>query len=147
MQPFLVVALTACGVTTLSAIFSRIAGKQKEMDRWSGEIKHCSDLSSDAEKIGRKDIYTAFQKQGNEALHKYFSALYCEAAIELFPHILAMGIFQRIYTRDVLQFGFSLWPFGTGLGAIGWYIISALIFHFAVLKKLKKRLPILGAAK
>lgn len=147
MQPFIIVVLAACGVTTLSTILSRIAGKQKEMDRWSEEIKHCSDLSSDAEKVGRQDIYTAFQKQGNEALHKYFAALYCEAVIELFPHILTLGIFQRIYSQDVLTFGFSLWPFGTGLGAIGLYIISALLFYFGILKRLKKRLPVLGAAK
>lgn len=147
MEPLLVITLTACGVTVLSTFLSRVIGKEKEMNKWSEEIKRCSELSSDAEKLGQKEIYAAFQKRGNEALHKYYAALYCEAVTELFPHVLALGIFQRIYTKDVVQFGFNLWPFGEGLGATGWYIISALVFYFAVLKKLKRRLPVLKTAK
>jgi|GEM_PF-3037887 hypothetical protein len=146
MEPSIVVLLTACVVTTFSAIISKLVGKEKEMDKWSEEIKRCSELSTDAEKAGRKDIYGAFQKKGNEALHKYFSALYQEAVVELSPHILALGVLQRIYTEDVLRFGISIWPFGPGIGFFGVYLISALAFHFAVLKKLKKRLPILGVA-
>ncbi len=147
MEPIIVVMLTACVITTLSAILSKSVGKEKEMNKWSGEIKRCSDLSSDAEKVGRRDIYTAFQKQGNEALHKYFAALYCEAVIEIFPHVLALGVLQKLYTQDVLHFGFSIWLFGPGIGFFGVYFVSALVFHFAVLKKLKKKLPILGTAK
>ncbi|MTI83777.1 MAG: hypothetical protein FH756_07695 [Firmicutes bacterium] len=147
MEPAFVVLLTACGVTTLSAILSKRLGKEKEMDKWSGEMKRCSDLSTDAEEAGRKDIYSAFQKKGNEAMHKYFAALYLEAVVELSPHVLVLGVLQRYYTQDVLHFGFSFWPFGSGIGFFGVYLVSALVFHFAVLKKLKKKLPIFGTAK
>lgn len=143
MQPLLVVTLTAFGVTVISAVLSKIIGKEREMEKWSAEIKRCSELSRDAEEVGNKQLYAAFQKQGNEALHKYYAALYCEAVTELFPHIMALGVFQRIYTGDVLHFGFNLWPFGAGIGAIGWYIICALFFHLVVLRKLKKKFSFL----
>ncbi|MCF8011178.1 MAG: hypothetical protein K9L17_09725 [Clostridiales bacterium] len=141
MAPSVTIALTACLISLISAVLSRLIGKDKEMNSWSKEIKRCSELSIEAEKVGDRAMYSAFQKQGNEALHKYFAALYCEAVTELALHVLALGVFQHMYNQDVIRFGVNLWVLGDGIGVFFWYIIIAFTYHFAVFRRIKKRVP------
>lgn len=129
--------LIAVAVTALTNTVGTKLGRHAEQQTLKREIKRYNELSRDALDVGHEAIYAAFQKQGNEVLQKYFASLYLEAVVELAPHVLVLGILQRVYaTAPVLEFPFA---FQGGLGAIPWYLCCALAFHFLVIKPIKRR--------
>lgn len=122
------ISLIAICVTTVVVIISARLSQKKQKDKLMAEIKNYNQLSKDASKMGADSIYAAFQKQGNEKLMYYFTAIYKEAVLELALHVLTLGIIQRYYYVQVVRFPISVWIFGDGLSTITWYIISAVAF-------------------
>lgn len=134
------VSLIAITMTTLVVVISARLSQKKNKDEIMDEIKKYNELSRDASDVGAKSVYAAFQKQGNETLMQYFMVIYKEAVLELALHVLTLGMLQKYYPVQVIDFPFNVWVFGDGLGSVGWYIISAFLFFFLVIKRLKPSL-------
>lgn len=147
MEPALVVFLTACSITVLSLILSRVLGKDEEISKWSLELKRYNNLSKDALRTGQRAMYASFRKKVNEASEKYYSALCYGAIIGTIPHILALLIFEGLYSQDIIKFGFNVLLLGEGVGLVSWYIFCGLIFYFGIFKKLKNRISVLSSVK
>lgn len=136
----LIIASIAVFVTSASAVIAHKASKEKRKKELQEKIKKYSELAKDAEHLGDKKMYHVINKQGNEAIHDFFTTLYLEAVGELAFHALAMGFVQRTFPDFlILKFPVSIGAW-VGIGPASWYIFCALLFHFKVVKPAKKKL-------
>lgn len=133
------VSIFAFFVTTLVVVISARLSQQEKKKELMEQVKRYNELSRDASDVKAKGMYAAFQKQGNETLMQYFVAMYKEAIVEIALHVLAMGVLQKYFPVRVVDFPVSIWVFGDGLGSVGWYIVSAALFFFIFIKRVKSR--------
>ena len=138
---------TMAGIFILASVFTFLAHitgtrfePREEKERIMKEVERINELSRDALDIGDKTMYSILQKQGNELLHKYFVTLFLSAVCELTPHVLILAWLQHKFTGAVIaRLPFALPLISPTLGFLGWYILCALTFYYAIFRIIKPK--------
>ena len=130
-------------VTTIAAVVGQLVYNFRgyEREEITKEVQKYRELSEDAYKVGDRDAYNNLNKRGNEEILKLFLNVYLEGISEICLHVLAIGILQRLY-GDTLFFRFpiAIWKW-VGIGSTSLYIISAVTYHFKVIKPMRRKIP------
>jgi uncharacterized membrane protein (DUF106 family) len=102
---------------------------KEELQHLQKEIKSNQDNPSKAQEIQKRLIDTNM---------KYMKQSFKPMLYTFLPIIIFFGWLKSLYpTGDIINFGFNIPLFGMGLGWLGTYIISSIIFSLIIRKLFK----------
>tara|TARA_Y100000310_G_C20672939_1_gene811291 strand:- start:748 stop:1215 length:468 start_codon:yes stop_codon:yes gene_type:complete len=124
-------------ITAVTTFFYKIFTNQETMKELKAELKHLQKQMKELKEDPQK--FMEVQKKAMQKNMEYMKHSMKPTLITMVPLLLIFGWLRTTFTEsgDLITWSFSVPLFGTGIGWLGIYILSAIFFSMTLRKLLK----------